>query len=111
MVLNLLLIFTVSLMVIAVNAVINYSTIVMFQLCHSFYNPTDSGAVSITSKNLDMVLGRYICLRFHARSPELLEMDCIKFFPRFQLGIVTAFYDFPHYFYQHRIIKTMHNTI
>lgn len=29
----------------------------MFQICHSFYNPTDSGAVQITQSNLDMVLG------------------------------------------------------
>lgn len=37
-------------------------------LCHSFYNPTDSGAVSITQNNLDMVLAsnEIVFINFYA---------------------------------------------
>ncbi|XP_026742447.1 endoplasmic reticulum resident protein 44 isoform X1 [Trichoplusia ni] len=48
----------------------NYKTLacVFFLICHSFYNPTDSGAVQITQSNLDMVLAsnEIVFINFYA---------------------------------------------
>ncbi|XP_035437059.1 endoplasmic reticulum resident protein 44 [Spodoptera frugiperda] len=48
----------------------NYKSLicVIFLICHSFYNPTDSGAVQITQSNLDMILAsnEIVFINFYA---------------------------------------------
>ncbi|XP_013186636.2 endoplasmic reticulum resident protein 44 [Amyelois transitella] len=46
----------------------NFLGCILILLCHSFYNPTDSGAVSITKNNLDMVLAsnEVVFINFYA---------------------------------------------
>lgn len=49
---------------------LNYKfiTCILILVCHSFYNPTDSGAVKITHSNLDMVLAsnELVFINFYA---------------------------------------------
>lgn len=45
-----------------------FAACILVLLCHSFYNPTDSGAVQITQSNLDMVLAsnEVVFINFYA---------------------------------------------